>query len=125
MNCQQSARLPKSRELYRFSATYGEDVNVDFRYPMGKAIEDGALCDYDITVPVAGLEVALAWDSATCFEAFRVAMLQCSNFQHLTSISLGASETRSPSLIAFSRLILLMDMSGPWSQSCCRQNCHC
>ena len=45
------ARLPKSRELYRFSATYGEDVNVDFRYPMGKAIEDGALCDYDI-VPV-------------------------------------------------------------------------
>lgn len=46
------AGLPKSRELYQFSATYGEDVNVDFRYPMGKAIEDGVLCDYDITVPV-------------------------------------------------------------------------
>lgn len=46
------AKLPKSRELYRFSATYGEDVNVDFQYPMGKAIEDGVLCDYDITVPV-------------------------------------------------------------------------
>ena len=46
------ARLPKSRELYQFSATYGEDVNVDFQYPMGKAIEDGVLCDYDITVPV-------------------------------------------------------------------------
>lgn len=46
------AKLPKSRELYQFSATYGEDVNVDFRYPMGKAIEDGVLSDYDITVPV-------------------------------------------------------------------------
>ena len=46
------ARLPKPRELYQFSATYAEDVNVDFRYPMGKAIEDGVLCDYDITVPV-------------------------------------------------------------------------
>ena len=46
------ARLPKSRELYQFSATYGENVNVDFRYPMGKAIEDEVVCDYDITVPV-------------------------------------------------------------------------
>ena len=47
-----TAGLPKSRELYQFSATHGEDVNIDFRYPMGKAIEDGVLCDYDITVPV-------------------------------------------------------------------------
>ena len=41
--------MPQSAELYRFSATYKEEP--DFRYTMGQAIEDGVLCDYDITVP--------------------------------------------------------------------------
>ena len=41
--------MPKCKELYRFSATHTDDP--DFRYPMGQAIEDGVLCDYDITVP--------------------------------------------------------------------------
>ena len=42
--------MPEYEELYRFSATHTDDP--DFRYPMGQAIEDGVLCDYDITVPV-------------------------------------------------------------------------
>eukprot|EP00438_Fugacium_kawagutii_P029158 Skav216177 [mRNA] locus=scaffold2249:92061:98256:+ [translate_table: standard] len=42
-------KLPKTTELYRFSATHQEEA--DFRYTMGQAIEDGVLCDYDITVP--------------------------------------------------------------------------
>ena len=41
--------LPWSKELYRFSATHKDEP--DFRYTMGEAIEDGVLCDYDITVP--------------------------------------------------------------------------
>eukprot|EP00438_Fugacium_kawagutii_P029159 Skav216178 [mRNA] locus=scaffold2249:102240:104888:+ [translate_table: standard] len=42
-------KLPKSIELYLFSATHKEEA--DFRYTMGQAIEDGVLCDYDIIVP--------------------------------------------------------------------------
>ena len=41
--------MPKYEELYRFSATHTDAP--DFRYPMGRAIEDGVLCDYDIAVP--------------------------------------------------------------------------
>ena len=44
------SRMPKYEELYRFSATHTEEP--DFRYTMGQAIQDGVLCDYDITVPV-------------------------------------------------------------------------
>ena len=42
-------QMPQSAELYRFSATHKDEP--DFRYTMGQAIEDGILCDYDITVP--------------------------------------------------------------------------
>ena len=42
-------KLPRSTELYRLSATHKDEP--DFRYTMGQAIEDGVLCDYDITVP--------------------------------------------------------------------------
>ena len=42
-------KMPRSAELYRLSATHKEEP--DFRYTMGHAIEDGVLCDYDITVP--------------------------------------------------------------------------
>ena len=42
-------KMPGSMELYRLSATHKEEP--DFRYTMGQAIEDGVLCDYDITVP--------------------------------------------------------------------------
>ena len=41
--------MPRSTELYRFSATHKDEP--EFRYTMGQAIEDGVLCDYDITVP--------------------------------------------------------------------------
>ena len=41
--------MPECKELYRFSATHTEQP--DFRYTMGQAIDDGVLCDYDITVP--------------------------------------------------------------------------
>ena len=41
--------MPRSTELYRLSATHKDEP--DFRYTMGQAIEDGVLCDYDITVP--------------------------------------------------------------------------
>ena len=44
-------KLPKRKELFQFSATLEQDEGVDFQYTMGKAIEDGVLCDYDITVP--------------------------------------------------------------------------
>ena len=44
-------KLPKTKELFQFSATLEEEKAVDFQYTMGKAIEDGVLCDYDITVP--------------------------------------------------------------------------
>ena len=43
------SKMPRSMELYRLSATHKEEP--DFRYTMGQAIEDGILCDYDITVP--------------------------------------------------------------------------
>ena len=42
--------LPNCSDLFKFSATHVEEV--DFRYSMGEAIEDGVLCDYDLTVPV-------------------------------------------------------------------------
>ena len=41
--------MPKYEELYRFSATHPDEP--DFRYTMGQAVDDGVLCDYDITVP--------------------------------------------------------------------------
>ena len=44
-------KLPKRRELFQFSATLEQEEGIDFQYAMGKAIEDGVLCDYDITVP--------------------------------------------------------------------------
>ncbi|CAE7570386.1 unnamed protein product [Symbiodinium sp. CCMP2456] len=43
--------LPSCKELFQFSATQKEEV--DFRYSLGEAIEDGVLCDYDLTMPVA------------------------------------------------------------------------
>ena len=43
------SKMPGSTELYQFSATHKEEP--DFRYTMGQAVEDGVLCDYDITVP--------------------------------------------------------------------------
>ena len=43
------SKMPRSTELYRLSATHKDEP--DFRYTMGQAIEDGILCDYDITVP--------------------------------------------------------------------------
>ena len=42
--------LPGCEELFRFSATHKDEV--DFRYSMGEAIQQNALCDYDLTVPV-------------------------------------------------------------------------
>ncbi|CAE7246874.1 irc3 [Symbiodinium sp. CCMP2456] len=42
--------MPEGRELYKFSATHVEDV--DYRYAMSRAIQDGVLCDYDMTLPV-------------------------------------------------------------------------
>ena len=44
-------KLPKRKDLFQFSATLKQEERVDFQYTMGKAIEDGVLCDYDITVP--------------------------------------------------------------------------
>ena len=44
-------KLPRGKELFQFSATLEQDEGIDFQYTMGKAIEDGVLCDYDITVP--------------------------------------------------------------------------
>ena len=44
-------KLPKRKELFQFSATLEQEEGIDFQYTMGKAIEDGVLCDYDITVP--------------------------------------------------------------------------
>ncbi|CAJ1346014.1 unnamed protein product [Effrenium voratum] len=44
------AGLPKSQEMYRFSATHPAEP--DFRYSMGQAMEDTVLCDYDLIVPV-------------------------------------------------------------------------
>ena len=41
--------MPKHKQLYRFSATHTDEP--DFRYTMGQAIDEGVLCDYDITVP--------------------------------------------------------------------------
>ena len=44
-------KLPKRKQLFQFSATLEQEEGIDFQYTMGKAIEDGVLCDYDITVP--------------------------------------------------------------------------
>ncbi|OLP82821.1 putative helicase [Symbiodinium microadriaticum] len=42
--------LPRCHDIFKFSATHKEQV--DFRYSLGEAIQQGALCDYDLTVPV-------------------------------------------------------------------------
>ena len=42
--------LPSGKEVFKFSATQKEEA--DFRYSLGEAIEQGVLCDYDLTVPV-------------------------------------------------------------------------
>ena len=42
--------MPESKDLYLFSATHRNAT--DFDYSMGQAIEDGVLCDYDLTIPV-------------------------------------------------------------------------
>ena len=42
--------MPCCKEVFKFSATHKEEV--DFRYSLGEAIEQGVLCDYDLTVPV-------------------------------------------------------------------------
>ena len=60
----------------------------------------------------AGMGLSRAESLASKLLGLQCCNVPTSNFQHLTSICLGASETRSPSLIAFSRLILLMDMSS-------------
>ncbi|CAE7365657.1 irc3, partial [Symbiodinium sp. CCMP2456] len=41
--------MPGTEELFLFSATHRDTA--DFEYSMGKAVEDGVLCDYDLTVP--------------------------------------------------------------------------
>ena len=38
--------MPICKELFKFSATQKEEVN--FRYSLGEAIEQGVLCDYDL-----------------------------------------------------------------------------
>ena len=43
------AGLPTCEDLYLLSAT--QKKQPDFRYSMGQAIQEGVLCDYDITVP--------------------------------------------------------------------------
>ncbi|CAE7252991.1 unnamed protein product [Symbiodinium sp. CCMP2592] len=43
-------KMPDYNKLFRFSATHKK--NVDFRYSLGQAIDQGVLCDYDLTVPV-------------------------------------------------------------------------
>ena len=42
--------MPSCKDLFKFSATHKEEA--DFRYGLGQAIEQGVLCDYDLTVPV-------------------------------------------------------------------------
>ncbi|CAE7949612.1 irc3 [Symbiodinium sp. KB8] len=42
--------LPECEELFLFSATHY--LEADFDYTMGEAIEEGVLCDYDLTVPI-------------------------------------------------------------------------
>ena len=42
-------QMPRSADLYCLSATHKDEP--DFRYTMGQAVQDGVLCDYDITVP--------------------------------------------------------------------------
>ena len=44
------AEMPKGKQVYGLSATHTDEP--DFRYSMGQAIDDGVLCDYDITVPL-------------------------------------------------------------------------
>ncbi|CAE8623083.1 unnamed protein product [Polarella glacialis] len=41
---------PGAARVYRFSATHRQQP--DFEYPMGQAIEDGILCDYDVVIPI-------------------------------------------------------------------------
>ncbi|CAE8654563.1 unnamed protein product [Polarella glacialis] len=41
---------PSADNIYRFSAT--QHVRPEFEYSMGKAIDDGVLCEYDITIPI-------------------------------------------------------------------------
>ena len=42
--------MPSCKHLFKFSATH--KGGVDFRFSLGEAIEQGVLCEYDLTVPV-------------------------------------------------------------------------
>ncbi|CAE7433920.1 unnamed protein product [Symbiodinium microadriaticum] len=42
--------MPSRKDLFKFSATHKGAV--DFRFSLGEAIEQGVLCEYDLTVPV-------------------------------------------------------------------------
>ena len=44
--------FPSCNNIFKFSATQNQKSDVDFRYGLGEAIEQGVLCDYDLTVPV-------------------------------------------------------------------------
>ncbi|CAE7252868.1 unnamed protein product [Symbiodinium sp. CCMP2592] len=44
--------FPSCNSIFKFSATQNQKSDVDFRYSLGEAIEQGVLCDYDLTVPV-------------------------------------------------------------------------
>eukprot|EP00930_Biecheleria_cincta_P013187 TRINITY_DN11894_c0_g3_i1.p1 TRINITY_DN11894_c0_g3~~TRINITY_DN11894_c0_g3_i1.p1 ORF type:complete len:1448 (+),score=185.85 TRINITY_DN11894_c0_g3_i1:104-4447(+) len=44
------ADLPDGADIYYFSATHHDQA--DFQYTMGQAIDDGILCDYDVTIPI-------------------------------------------------------------------------
>eukprot|EP00439_Symbiodinium_sp_Y106_P064170 s450_g10.t1 len=44
--------FPSCDNVFKFSATQNQKSDVDFRYSLGEAIEQGVLCDYDLTVPV-------------------------------------------------------------------------
>ena len=75
-------KLPKGKELFQFSATLEPDEGIDFQYTMGKAIEDGVLCDYDITVPAVTVHhayVCLADLLLKQFGRFRRVLAYCNS----------------------------------------------
>ncbi|CAE8689547.1 unnamed protein product, partial [Polarella glacialis] len=111
---------PEAGETYRFSATHAEQV--DFRYALDRAIEDGVLSDYDITVPIVGLLTHLA-DLAMMLRRgagrYRRVLAYCNTVEEARRFQ---EQARSAGLIAWhingdspdrDRQRVLQEFSGP------------
>ena len=106
--------MPFGRDVFKFSATHRDQA--DFKYTMGQAIEDGVLCDYDLTVPVINQDhpyVSLARLLLSQAGRFRRVLAYCNSVrearrfqQVLNSVGLAAWHMNSQTALSKRREVL-------------------